>query len=77
MNFEEQVLSELKDIRNILNNMIKNKDDQPVLSEDDKRQLDLFYNEIESNKKVKPENGFYMVRKLMVDRYATCVTIRK
>jgi hypothetical protein len=59
MNFEEQVLSELKDIRNILNNMIKNKDDQPVLSEDDKRQLDLFYGEIESNKKIKPENGFY------------------
>ena len=57
MNFEEQVLSELRAIRNTLNELIKN--NQPVLSEDDKRQLDLFYGEIEENKKVKPENGFY------------------
>ena len=59
MNFEEQVLSELRAIRKTLNDMIKNKDDQPMLSEDDKRQLDLFYGEIEENKKFKPENGFY------------------
>ena len=57
MNFEEQVLSELRAIRNTLNKLIKG--NQPVLSEDDKRQLDLFYGEIEENKKVKPENGFY------------------
>ena len=57
MNFEEQVLSELRAIRNTLNELIKG--NQPVLSEDDKRQLDLFYGEIEENKKVKPENGFY------------------
>jgi ribosome recycling factor len=59
MNFEEQVLSELRAIRKTLNDMIKNKDDQPMLSEDDKRQLDLFYGEVEENKKFKPENGFY------------------
>ena len=59
MNFEEQVLSELRAIRKTLNDMIKNTDDQPMLSEDDKRQLDLFYGEIEENKKFKPENGFY------------------
>tara|TARA_B100001287_G_scaffold271265_1_gene271274 strand:+ start:1602 stop:1811 length:210 start_codon:yes stop_codon:yes gene_type:complete len=59
MNFEEQVLFELRYIRKTLDSMIKNNESQPVLSEDDKRQLDLFYNEIESNKKVKPENGFY------------------
>ena len=29
---------------------------QPVFSEDDKKQIDLFYNEIELNKKYKPEN---------------------
>ena len=38
MNFEEQVLSELRAIRNTLNELIKN--NQPVLSEDDKRQLE-------------------------------------
>ena len=59
MNFEEQVLSELRTIRNILDKLIANKNDQPVLSDDDKRQLDLFYGEIEENKKFKPENGFY------------------
>lgn len=59
MNFEEQVLFELRYIRKTLDSMIENNESQPVLSEDDKRQLDLFYNEIESNKKVKPENGFY------------------
>lgn len=59
MNFEEQVLSELRTIRNILDKLIANKNDQPILSDDDKRQLDLFYGEIEENKKFKPENGFY------------------
>lgn len=59
MNFEEQVLSELRTIRNILDKLIANKNDQPILSDDDKRQLDLFYGEIEENKKFKPEYGFY------------------
>jgi hypothetical protein len=59
MNFEEQVLFELRYIRKTLDSMIENNESQPVLSEDDKRQLDLFYGEIEENKKFKPENGFY------------------